>query len=89
MSEWTWLASPLVAICGFFLSALAVRRAIKQDVAILATKMGPLEAAATRIGDKLEVLIAQQARHDERIQSIERDRERIYTRQQRRQSGSG
>ena len=89
MSEWTWLASPTVAILGFWLSSLAVRRALRQDVDVLATKMAPLEAAAIRIGDKLEVLIVNQGRHDERISSIERDRERIYSRQQRGQSSSG
>ncbi len=84
MSDWTWIASPAVALLGFWWASQSVKKALRRDVDILATKMAPLEAAAVRIGDKLEILIVNQGRHDERIQAIERDRESFYPREKRR-----
>jgi len=76
----------ILTIVGFGASVTVVIYAVRRDVDVLASKIAPLEAAANRIVDKLESILDRQARHDERIQAIERERDRTYPHQQRRQT---
>ena len=84
MFDMTISLGNILTVLGFAGSGVGVIYAVRRDVDILATKIQPLEAAANRIVDKLEIILDRQARHDERLQSIERDRDRTYPQHQRR-----
>lgn len=79
MNDWTWLAGPAVTVCGFIATGIGVIIAVRRDVAVISVRLQPLEKAVLKLTDILETL----ARQDERLKSVERDRERIYPNKQR------
>lgn len=85
MIDWTVNLGHILTVGGFAGIGIGVIYAVRQDVAVLSTRLNPLEAAVVKLTDILERI----GRHDERLKSVERDLERSHSEQKRRQSGSG
>lgn len=64
----------LIAIGGFVATGFGVIFAVRNDVAVISSRLDPLEAAILKLTDILERL----GRQDERLKNIERDLERVY-----------
>lgn len=81
--DWTISVGNLLTLGGFVFGGVGFVVAVRRDVAVLSTKLKPLEAAVLKLTDILERL----ARHDERLKAVERDLERNDSRKQRSQTG--
>ena len=71
-----------IALGGFVISGVGVVYAVRRDVAVLASRLGPIESAVVRLTDIMEKL----ARQDERLKSVEREIERDHLREQWREA---
>lgn len=66
-------------MCAFAAGGVGFVVAVRRDVAVLSSRLGPIENAVVRLTDIMEKL----GRQDERLKAVERDVERNDTRQQR------
>jgi len=78
--DWTISLGNILTILGFIGAVIAFFVAVRRDITELATRLQPLETALKELTASLTVL----ARQDERVKSLERDRDAGYPRQQRR-----
>lgn len=78
--DWSVSVGNLLTLLGFAGGGLGFVFAVRRDVAVLATRLGPIEAAVVKLTEVLQTL----ARQDERLKVIERDVERNDPRKQRR-----
>lgn len=82
--DWTISVGNILTLAAFVAAGIAIIVAVRRDVAVLSTRMIPLESAITRLSDILEKI----ARQDERLKAVERDIERNDPRKQWGQSSS-
>lgn len=61
-----------MTVIGFVIASVLCVAAVRRDVAILGTRLGPLEAAVAR----MVAILEQVGRQDERLKAVERDVER-------------
>lgn len=83
MIDWNISVGNLLTMAAFGAGGISFVVAVRRDVAILSSRLGPIESAVVRLTDIMEKL----GRQDERLKAVERDVERNDTRQQRRKSG--
>ena len=78
--DWTISIGNILTMGGFVLGGVGFVVAVRRDVAILATRLTPIESAVLKLTDILEKI----GRQDERLKAVERDIERNDPRKQRR-----
>lgn len=69
-----------ISVAGFIAGSILCVAAVRRDVAILATRLTPLEGAVAKMLELLQAV----SRQDERLKAVERDVERNDPRKQRR-----
>lgn len=77
--DWTVNLGHILTVAGFVGVGAGVIYGVRRDVAILSSRLNPLEAAVLKLTEILERL----GRQDERLKSVERDLERGHAHKQR------
>lgn len=77
MFDWTISLGNVLTLGGFAFGGVAFVYAVRQDVAVLAERLKPLEAAVVQLTN----ILVTQARNEVRLDAVERDMKRNDSRQ--------